>query len=65
LPASEITLEPCGRKGYDPKTQICCHDQVYDTKTGTEDCCGGYKVYDTAIEQCCYEMVIMKNDKCK
>lgn len=60
----EIKLEPCGRKGYDPTTQICCHDQVYEAKTGNEDCCAGWKVYDTAIEQCCYKMIIMKNERC-
>ncbi|KAI0240239.1 hypothetical protein LSAT2_009068 [Lamellibrachia satsuma] len=60
-PKPELKL--CGVNGYDPLTHICCVDQVYNRKKATEECCD-YKVFDVAIEQCCYKMIIMKNERC-
>ena len=56
----------CGEARYNPKKEICCSAEVfelYERKTGTEGCCG-WRLLDTAIEQCCHGRVIQKEDTC-
>ncbi|KAK2171329.1 hypothetical protein NP493_1078g01034 [Ridgeia piscesae] len=57
----------CGHTDYERSEQICCDEQLYDKKTGAEECCG-YKVFDSNLMKCCNKMngkwVIRKSDSC-